>query len=216
MTGQGGAPLVLLAAGGTGGHLFPAEALAHALAARGVTVDLATDERAERYGSRFPARDIHVIASETVRARDPISLARTAAMLGVGALQAYRLLGRIRPAAVVGFGGYPTVPPVLAAVLRGIPTLIHEQNAVMGRANRLLAPRVRAIAPELRRRARSRAEARRQGDAHRQSGAAGGDRRGRRALCAARPGRSAAPGGVRRQPGRAHHVGYRAARHRAA
>ena len=146
MTGQGGAPLVLLAAGGTGGHLFPAEALAHALAARGVTVDLATDERAERYGSRFPARDIHVIASETVRARDPISLARTAAMLGVGALQAYRLLGRIRPAAVVGFGGYPTVPPVLAAVLRGIPTLIHEQNAVMGRANRLLAPRVRAIA----------------------------------------------------------------------
>ncbi len=146
MTGQGGAPLVLLAAGGTGGHLFPAEALAHALAARGVTVDLATDERAERYGSRFPARDIHVIASATVRARDPISLARTATMLGVGALQAYRLLGRIRPAAVVGFGGYPTVPPVLAAALRGIPTLIHEQNAVMGRANRLLAPRVRAIA----------------------------------------------------------------------
>ena len=146
MTGQGGAPLVLLAAGGTGGHLFPAEALAHALAGRGVTVDLATDERAERYGSRFPARDIHVIASATVRARDPISLARTATKLGVGALQAYRLLGRIRPAAVVGFGGYPTVPPVLAAALRGIPTLIHEQNAVMGRANRLLAPRVRAIA----------------------------------------------------------------------
>ncbi|MET0631889.1 MAG: undecaprenyldiphospho-muramoylpentapeptide beta-N-acetylglucosaminyltransferase [Xanthobacteraceae bacterium] len=146
MTGQGGAPLVLLAAGGTGGHLFPAEALAHALAVRGVTVDLATDERAERYGSRFPARDIHVIASATVRARNPISLARTAALLGVGALQAWRLLGRIRPAAVVGFGGYPTVPPVLAAALRGIPTLIHEQNAVMGRANRLLAPRVRAIA----------------------------------------------------------------------
>ena len=80
----------------------PAEALAHALAARGVTVDLATDERAERYGSRFPARDIHVIASATVRARNPISLARTAALLGVGALQAWRLLGRIRPAAVVG------------------------------------------------------------------------------------------------------------------
>jgi UDP-N-acetylglucosamine--N-acetylmuramyl-(pentapeptide) pyrophosphoryl-undecaprenol N-acetylglucosamine transferase len=146
LTGQGGAPLVLLAAGGTGGHLFPAEALAHALARRGVTVDLATDERAERYGSRFPARDIHVITSETLRARNPLSLARTAALLGVGALQAYRLLGRIKPAAVVGFGGYPTVPPVLAAALRGIPTLIHEQNAVMGRANRLLAPRVRAIA----------------------------------------------------------------------
>ena len=121
LTGQGGAPLVLLAAGGTGGHLFPAEALAHALARRGVTVDLATDERAERYGSRFPARDIHVIASETVRSRNPISLARTAALLGIGALQAFRLLGRIRPSAVVGFGGYPTVPPVLAAALRGIP-----------------------------------------------------------------------------------------------
>ena len=146
MTEPGGAPLVLVAAGGTGGHLFPAEALAHALARRGVTVDLATDERAERYGSRFPARQIHVIASETVRARNPLALARTGAMLAVGTLQAFRLIGRIKPAAVIGFGGYPTVPPVLAATLRGVPSLIHEQNAVMGRANRLLASRVRAIA----------------------------------------------------------------------
>jgi len=142
----GGPPLVLLAAGGTGGHLFPAEALAEALRNRGVIVDLATDDRAERYGKKFPAREVHVIASETVRGRDPISLARTAAMLGFGTLQALRLLGRIKPSAVVGFGGYPTVPPVLAATLRKIPTLIHEQNAVMGRANRLLAPRVTAIA----------------------------------------------------------------------
>jgi UDP-N-acetylglucosamine--N-acetylmuramyl-(pentapeptide) pyrophosphoryl-undecaprenol N-acetylglucosamine transferase len=138
--------LVLLAAGGTGGHLFPAEALAEALRNRGMSVDLATDERAERYGKRFPAREIHIIASATVRGRDPVSLARTAAMLGFGGLQAWRLLGRIRPSAVVGFGGYPTVPPLLAATLRKVPTLIHEQNAVMGRANRLLAPRVTAIA----------------------------------------------------------------------
>jgi UDP-N-acetylglucosamine--N-acetylmuramyl-(pentapeptide) pyrophosphoryl-undecaprenol N-acetylglucosamine transferase len=143
---SGGAPLVLLAAGGTGGHLFPAEALAEALSRRGLTVDLATDDRAERYGKRFPARDIHLIASETVRGRDPVSLARTAAKLAAGALQAYGLLGRIRPAAVVGFGGYPTVPPLWTATLRRIPTLIHEQNAVMGRANRLLASRVTAIA----------------------------------------------------------------------
>ena len=143
---QNGAPLVLLAAGGTGGHLFPAEALAEALAARGVAVDLATDERAERYGKKFPARNIHVITSETVRGRDPIALARTGAKLAIGALQAWRLLGRIKPAAVVGFGGYPTVPPVMAATLRRIPTIIHEQNAVMGRANRLLASRVGAIA----------------------------------------------------------------------
>ena len=140
------APLVLLAAGGTGGHLFPAEALAAALGRRGIVVDLATDDRAERYGAKFPARHVHVIASATVRGRNPIALAHTAAMLGIGTVQALRLLSRIKPSAVIGFGGYPTVPPVLAATLRRIPTLIHEQNAVMGRANRLLAPRVRAIA----------------------------------------------------------------------
>jgi UDP-N-acetylglucosamine--N-acetylmuramyl-(pentapeptide) pyrophosphoryl-undecaprenol N-acetylglucosamine transferase len=142
----GGAPLVLLAAGGTGGHLFPAEALAEALGKRGVIVDLATDDRAERYGKKFPARQIHVIASETVRARNPIALARTAVLIGVGTVQALRLVRRLQPAAVVGFGGYPTVPPVLAATLCRIPALIHEQNAVMGRANRFLASRVDAIA----------------------------------------------------------------------
>ena len=143
---QSAAPLVLLAAGGTGGHLFPAEALAEALGRRGIAIDLATDDRAERYGKRFPARQIHVITSATVRGRDPLSLARTFGKLGIGGLQSWRLLARIRPAAVVGFGGYPTIPPVLAATLRKIPSLIHEQNAVMGRANRLLAPRVDAIA----------------------------------------------------------------------
>jgi len=138
--------LVLLAAGGTGGHLFAAEALAEALSRRGIAVALATDHRAERYGKTFPARDIHVIASATVRGRNPLSLARTAAVLGIGTMQGLRLLARTRPSAVVGFGGYPTIPPVLAATLRKIPTVIHEQNAVIGRANRFLAPRVTAIA----------------------------------------------------------------------
>jgi UDP-N-acetylglucosamine--N-acetylmuramyl-(pentapeptide) pyrophosphoryl-undecaprenol N-acetylglucosamine transferase len=142
----GGGRLVLLAAGGTGGHLFPAEALAEALARRGIAVELATDHRAERYGGRFPARATHIIPSETVRSRNPLSLARTGALLGYGLLRAYSLLGRIKPAAVVGFGGYPTLPPVVAAKLRRIPTIIHEQNAVMGRANRQLAPHVSAIA----------------------------------------------------------------------
>jgi UDP-N-acetylglucosamine--N-acetylmuramyl-(pentapeptide) pyrophosphoryl-undecaprenol N-acetylglucosamine transferase len=141
-----GGPLVLLAAGGTGGHLFPAEALAEALARRGVTVDLATDRRAERYGPRFPAREIHIVPSDTVRSRNPVSLARTALTLGRGLTHAYFLLRRMKPAAVVGFGGYPTLPPLGAATVLKIPTIIHEQNAVMGRANRQLAPRVTAIA----------------------------------------------------------------------
>src|SRR3954470_14937830 len=140
------APVVLLAAGGTGGHLFPAEALADALKRRGVVVDLATDERATRYGHDFPARAPHVIPSATIRGRDPVSMAKTVAVLGIGAMKALMLLRRIRPAAVVGFGGYPTLPPVLAATLRRIPTVIHDANAVMGRANKLLAPRVTAIA----------------------------------------------------------------------
>jgi UDP-N-acetylglucosamine--N-acetylmuramyl-(pentapeptide) pyrophosphoryl-undecaprenol N-acetylglucosamine transferase len=141
-----GARPVLVAAGGTGGHLFPAEALAAALARRGVGVQLATDTRAARYGEAFPASAVHVIPSATVRGRDPLSLVRTAGLLGYGSWTAWRLLGRLQPAVVVGFGGYPTVPPLLAASLRGIPTLIHEQNGVIGRANRLLAARVTAIA----------------------------------------------------------------------
>ncbi len=136
--------LILLAAGGTGGHLFPAEALAVVLAKRGLIVDLATDHRAAHF--KFPARDVHLIPSATVRGRDPLSLARTGALLALGTLKAWRLIGEIRPAVAVGFGGYPTVPPLWAARLRGVPTILHEQNGVMGRANRLLAPRVSAIA----------------------------------------------------------------------
>src|SRR5262245_11286421 len=139
-------PLVLLAAGGTGGHLFPAEALSVALGHRGVRIHLATDARATRYGATFAAEAIHVIASETVRGRNPLALAKTAALLGFGIGQAYRLLARLRPSAVVGFGGYPTIPPVFAATLRRIPTIIHDSNAVIGRANRLLSARATAIA----------------------------------------------------------------------
>lgn len=135
---------VLVAAGGTGGHLFPAEALAAVLANRGIAVDLATDHRAERYSGAFPS--VHVIPSATVRGRDPLSLARSASVLGFGVAKAWLKLPSIRPSVVVGFGGYPSIPAVLAASLRGIPTLIHEQNAVMGRANRFLSSRVTAIA----------------------------------------------------------------------
>jgi UDP-N-acetylglucosamine--N-acetylmuramyl-(pentapeptide) pyrophosphoryl-undecaprenol N-acetylglucosamine transferase len=141
-----GRPPVLVAAGGTGGHLFPAEALAAALAKRGISVHLVTDRRATRYGGAFSEETVHVVASETLRGRNPIALMRTAGTLGLGFVQAWRLIGRLRPAAAVGFGGYPTIPPLLAAVWRGVPSLIHDSNAVIGRANRLLAPRVTAIA----------------------------------------------------------------------
>ena len=140
----GAPPLVLLAAGGTGGHLFPAQALADALLKRGAIVDLATDTRAAHF--KFPARTVHLIPSATLRGRNPIALARTATLLTLGTAKAWSMLGRLRPVVVVGFGGYPTVPPLMAATLRGIPTVLHEQNGVMGRANRLLAARVTAIA----------------------------------------------------------------------
>jgi UDP-N-acetylglucosamine--N-acetylmuramyl-(pentapeptide) pyrophosphoryl-undecaprenol N-acetylglucosamine transferase len=145
MAERSGAPCVVVAAGGTGGHLFPAEALTTALKARGVVVDLITDERATRYGD-FPGRATHTVPSATFAGRDPVSVVRTTLRLARGVKQALGLLGRLRPAAVIGFGGYPTIPPVLAAWLRRIPTIIHEQNGVPGRANRFLAPRVRAIA----------------------------------------------------------------------
>jgi UDP-N-acetylglucosamine--N-acetylmuramyl-(pentapeptide) pyrophosphoryl-undecaprenol N-acetylglucosamine transferase len=143
---QTASPLVVVAAGGTGGHLFPAEALSIALAKRGITVDLATDERATRYGGAFPARATHVVPSDTFRGRNPVAVTRTTLVLAKGVLAGLGLLRDLRPAAVIGFGGYPTIPPLLAAWLSRIPTLIHEQNAVLGRANRMLSPRVRTIA----------------------------------------------------------------------
>lgn len=136
----------MLAAGGTGGHLFPAYALAEELQRRGFPVDLVTDERGDRYGTGFPARTMYQIPAATLASRSPLAIAGTATTLARGIARAYALLGRVRPAAVVGFGGYPTFPPLIAAGLRRIPTLVHEQNAVLGRANRMLAKRVTAIA----------------------------------------------------------------------
>lgn len=137
---------ILLAAGGTGGHLFPAEALAHALAARGVPAELVTDERALRYGATFPARAMHTIPSATPRGGNILARAQAVASLAIGTAQAVTLLRRVQPRAVIGFGGYPTVPPLLAAAFLGLPTAIHEANAIMGKANRFLSGRVDRIA----------------------------------------------------------------------
>jgi UDP-N-acetylglucosamine--N-acetylmuramyl-(pentapeptide) pyrophosphoryl-undecaprenol N-acetylglucosamine transferase len=138
--------IVMLAAGGTGGHLFPAEALAHELKARGYSVHLITDSRAERYAGKFPAEEIHVVPSATIGSKNPVKVAQALYKLWSGTRQAKALMRRIRPVAVAGFGGYPTLPPLMAASSLGLATMIHEQNAVMGRANRALAGRVKAIA----------------------------------------------------------------------
>ncbi|MES2905849.1 MAG: undecaprenyldiphospho-muramoylpentapeptide beta-N-acetylglucosaminyltransferase [Pseudomonadota bacterium] len=135
--------VALLAAGGTGGHLFPAQALAVELKLRGWTIHLATDERAD--SQDFPANEIHIIPSDTVRSKNPIRLARTAISLALGVLKARRVLKKIKADVAVGFGGYPSLPPLYAANMLRIPSIIHEANAVLGRANKILAPKVTAI-----------------------------------------------------------------------
>ncbi|WP_414473640.1 undecaprenyldiphospho-muramoylpentapeptide beta-N-acetylglucosaminyltransferase [Microvirga sp. M2] len=143
MTGK---PLILLTAGGTGGHLFPAEALANALKASGCGVALATDKRANAYAGSFPADEIVEIPAATPSGRSVPKMAKAALLLAQGTLKAMAVIRRLKPDAVVGFGGYPTVPPVVAASLLRVPTVIHEANGVMGRANRLLARRSSLIA----------------------------------------------------------------------
>ena len=143
------APLILLAAGGTGGHLFPAEALGVELIKRGLRVRLVTDDRAVKYSGLFSKDMIDVVASETARGRNPLQLAYAVFTLGTGTLSAFGLMRRLKPVAVVGFGGYPTLPPLIAARLAGIPRVIHDANAVLGRANRFLARHVTAIATSL-------------------------------------------------------------------
>ncbi len=135
----------VLAAGGTGGHLFPAEALAAELVARGRPVHLLTDSRADAFSGRIPGVEIHRVRAAGLGG-GPVRAAHGVAELAAGTVQARRLLRRLRPRAVIGFGGYPSVPTMLAAASLGLPTALHEQNAVLGRANRLLAPRVGRIA----------------------------------------------------------------------
>lgn len=137
---------ILLAAGGTGGHLFPAEALAHELGARGWDVHLVTDTRAGRFSGTFPAVATHQVAASTFGSKNPVALSRALWTIWRGVRQSTILINKLKPKAVVGFGGYPTLPPLYAATRRSVPTLIHEQNAVMGRANKGLAARVTGIA----------------------------------------------------------------------
>ena len=153
----------VVAAGGTGGHLFPAQALAETLTARGWRVVLATDDRGARYADKFPADERIALSAATYRPGDPVGMTRAGAEVWKGVGQARRAFARLKPDIVVGFGGYPSLPALVAALTAGRRTMIHEQNAVLGRVNRLLAPRVNAVAcafptlqlarPEVKRRA---------------------------------------------------------------
>jgi UDP-N-acetylglucosamine--N-acetylmuramyl-(pentapeptide) pyrophosphoryl-undecaprenol N-acetylglucosamine transferase len=136
----------MLAAGGTGGHLFPAFALAEELGRRSIAVDLVTDMRGDRYGTSFPARKVYRVPSATISGRSIFGAGRAAWKLLGGVAASLKLMSDVKPAAVVGFGGYPAFPPLVAARMRKIPTALHEQNAVLGRTNRALANHVSVVA----------------------------------------------------------------------
>ena len=128
---------VVLATGGTGGHVFPAEALAGELEARGVPFTLVTDSRGRQWQGALSRRPIHYIQSASPTG-SPVKKALALFSLARGLFDAWRALGRIGPSVVVGFGGYASVPTMVAARLRRLPAMLHEQNAVLGRANRLV------------------------------------------------------------------------------
>lgn len=138
--------LVMLAAGGTGGHLFPAQALAEELVGRGFRIHLLTDERVRDYGKSFPAEQVHIVPSATLSLSDPLRLPGRMWRLFSGYRLSRALIRSHAAAAVAGFGGYPSLPPLMAAAHLGVPCLVHEQNSVLGRANRLLASRVSSVA----------------------------------------------------------------------
>ncbi|MDP3862027.1 MAG: UDP-N-acetylglucosamine--N-acetylmuramyl-(pentapeptide) pyrophosphoryl-undecaprenol N-acetylglucosamine transferase [Phaeovulum sp.] len=140
-------PLLLIAAGGTGGHMFPAQALAEAMVRRGWRVKLSTDVRGARYTGGFPhVVQVAQVASATFARGGLLAKAMVPFRIAAGVVSAMRAFRRDRPAVVVGFGGYPTIPALAAAVVLKVPRAIHEQNGVLGRVNQLFARRVQGFA----------------------------------------------------------------------
>lgn len=137
---------IVLAAGGTGGHLFCAEALGKSLSERGFDVCLMTDRRGGEYARRFPAAHVFVLPSATLTPSRPFRLPGQLWRLVRGYFKTRSLFRGLRPVGVVGFGGYPSIPPLVAAWRERTPIFIHEQNAVMGRANRFMIPHARLVA----------------------------------------------------------------------
>ncbi len=143
---KGGNGAVVIAAGGTGGHLFPAQALAEELARRDYSVHLMTDHRVRDYGAKFPADQIYDIPSATLGLRQPWKLPVRLFKLWRGYNLSRTILLYVKPVAIVGFGGYPSFPSMLAGMRLNVPSVIHEQNAVLGRANRALSKFATVIA----------------------------------------------------------------------
>lgn len=138
--------LIALATGGTGGHVFPAQALAEELSNRGYRLALVTDRRGDAYSGPLGNLDTHMISAAGVSGRGKLGVISAMAKLGLGYFQARKILKGLKPDAVIGFGGYPSLPTMIAASHLNLKTVVHEQNAVLGRANRLLAARVNRIA----------------------------------------------------------------------
>ncbi len=141
------APLLVIAAGGTGGHMFPAQALAEEMLARGWRVKLSTDARGARYAGGFPNEvAVEQIASATFSRGGPLAKLAVPFRIGGGVIAALMAMRNDRPTVVAGFGGYPSIPALAAASLLKLPRMIHEQNGVLGRVNKLFAKRVTAVA----------------------------------------------------------------------
>lgn len=140
-------PLIMIAAGGTGGHMFPAQALAEEMLRRGWRVKLSTDPRGARYTDGFPEQvQIEVVNASTFARGGIKAKLKTPFQILRGVMAARKSMRMDRPAIVAGFGGYPAVPAMLAAGSRNIPRIIHEQNGVLGRVNKMFAKRVQAVA----------------------------------------------------------------------
>jgi UDP-N-acetylglucosamine--N-acetylmuramyl-(pentapeptide) pyrophosphoryl-undecaprenol N-acetylglucosamine transferase len=137
---------IVLATGGTGGHVFPAEALASELLGRGCNLVLVTDVRGASFGGALGRLPTYKVTAGTPSQGNLLARLRGVVAAVSGTLQARQMLDWLQPALVIGFGGYASLPTVLAATTKKIPTMLHEQNAVLGRANRLLAPRVTLLA----------------------------------------------------------------------
>jgi len=136
----------VIAAGGTGGHIFPAQALAEALRAEGWAISLLTDARGMRHAGEIPADERAIVSAASPRLSKPWTLPMAALKIMRGVAQAKRLIRAGGAGLVIGFGGYPAFPAMRAARALGVPILIHEQNAVLGRVNRVMAPHASAIA----------------------------------------------------------------------